>query len=499
MKRLLGIAAVWVGCAFAWVVLGSTLMVRSGESSSSMSPEVHQLWGPPLEQAQPTAAYADTRTVRSTRTTTGDDGHTSVETNEREEAITVPVPLVASDLTVHLSLEHRRRGLVWFPTYQVDFTGRYSFENTDATARDVTFSFPLQADNAVYDGFSVQDGEGNVVASSIESEPHEPDHSSRTREYGSSATRAYAPAVSGSAHWRARVEPGQRVVFAVAYRTRGTETWRYRMAHGTTRVSDFNLAMTTDFEDVDFPAGTLSPTEHGVSGRGWHGTWAFDSLIANQPIGVEPPTRMNPGPLAARITFFAPVGLLFFFFVVAVLAVAREKDLHPMHYFFLGCSFFAFHLMFGYLVDHFSITASFATSAAVSLLLVVTYARLFVGWRFALREIGIAQLLYLVLFSSTFLFEGFTGLAITVGAVLTLFVMMQITGRTSWNRSKPSSAPASSRPTSGYPTSGHATTGHASTGHATSGHATSGHATSNHPPPDDGAPDDGASSVPRKF
>jgi len=41
-------------------------------------------------------------------------------------------------------------------------------------------------------------------------------------------------------------------------------------------------------------------------------------------------------------------------------------------------------------------------------------------------------LIYLVLFSYAFFFEGFTGLAITIGAILTLFVVMQMTGRIQW-------------------------------------------------------------------
>ena len=84
----------------------------------------------------------------------------------------------------------------------------------------------------------------------------------------------------------------------------------------------------------------------------------------------------------------------------------------------------------------------FAIASAVSLLLTVTYARLFVGWRFALCEMAGSQVLYLVLFSYTFTWEGFTGLAIAVGAILTLFAMMQITGRLDWSRSKAASEPA---------------------------------------------------------
>jgi hypothetical protein len=68
----------------------------------------------------------------------------------------------------------------------------------------------------------------------------------------------------------------------------------------------------------------------------------------------------------------------------------------------------------------------------VSVFLVVSYLRLVTGLRFAAVEAGLAQVLYLVLFSYAFFFRGFTGLAITVAAILTLFVAMQTTGRIRW-------------------------------------------------------------------
>jgi len=36
------------------------------------------------------------------------------------------------------------------------------------------------------------------------------------------------------------------------------------------------------------------------------------------------------------------------------------------------------------------------------------------------------------LFSYAFFFEGFTGLAVTIGTIITLFVVMQMTGRIRW-------------------------------------------------------------------
>ena len=49
-------------------------------------------------------------------------------------------------------------------------------------------------------------------------------------------------------------------------------------------------------------------------------------------------------------------------------------------------------------------------------------------------QAGLAQLIYLVLFNYAFFLEGFTGLTISVGAVVTLFVLMQLTASVDWDR-----------------------------------------------------------------
>jgi hypothetical protein len=49
-----------------------------------------------------------------------------------------------------------------------------------------------------------------------------------------------------------------------------------------------------------------------------------------------------------------------------------------------------------------------------------------------------------VLFSYTFFFKAFTGLAVTILCILTLFIVMQFTGRVDWDnlfrKSEPTSA-----------------------------------------------------------
>src|SRR6266436_9178538 len=119
------------------------------------------------------------------------------------------------------------------------------------------------------------------------------------------------------------------------------------------------------------------------------------------------PERLQPGPLAGQISYFAPVSLLLFFFLMFIITTMRSIDLHPMNYFFLAAAFFAFHLLLAYLVDHISIHGAMAICSIVSVFLVVSYLRLVAGIRFAALEAGTAQLIYLVCFFSPFFWKAF--------------------------------------------------------------------------------------------
>ena len=415
MKRFLAIAVIWLGCTVAWLILGGTLNLRTDSLSGNLGNEVNALWGPPGQQAPPLATYEETQLTEEVTVEQKPEGN-SKKIVQHQKKVDVPLLLNSSNVYAKLTLDQKRKGLIWFPTYGIDFRADYTFANDALGPHEVSVHFPLQTtgttqngsvrgsltNSASFDDFMVRDAQGQTVDYRI---------------------------VGGEAVFLRHFATGERQKFQISYRTRGTTSFRYLMAEGTGRVNDLTVRIDTNFANVDFPTDTLSPTSRTLTPSSFSGTWHFDSLISTSSIGIELPQLLNPGPLATKVTLFAPVSLLFFFFVVAVLGQARGRELHPMHYFLLSCAFFAFHLLFAYLVDRLSIGASFAIASAVSVFLVISYARLFVGWLFALREIGIAQLLYLVLFSYTFFWDGFTGLAITIGAIATLFFVMQTTGR----------------------------------------------------------------------
>ena len=394
-KRIIAIAVIYIFSTIAWAILGATVFIRTNASNSTLRNSVASLWGAPQEQTPPEAWYSAVEASPAQTTTTASSPVTK----------SVQMPIDKSRVQAALHLDYRKKGLLWYSTYTVRFAGAYDFRNDSDQPRRVVFSLNFPTAQAIYDDvtFSVN---GAPLATS------------------NAKTQAYAPYT---------IPPHQTATFQVGYRSQGLEKWTYNFGDQVNQVKDFELRLTTDFSGFDFPDNSLSPTDEHRDGSGWTLVWNYKNLISGYKIGLAMPEKLQPGPLTGRISFFAPVSLLFFFFILFVLTTVRQIDLHPMNYFFLACAFFSFHLLMAYLVDHLSVNAAFLICSAVSIFLVVSYLRLVVGMRFAAFEAGVAQLIYLVLFSYAFFFEGFTGLAITIGAIITLFVVMQVTGRIRWS------------------------------------------------------------------
>jgi hypothetical protein len=412
-KRLFAIAFIFAVTSAAWLLLGATIFERTQSSDQHLRGRVGSTWGTAQTQQAP-SAYTERIEVRvleaprrpppdARRDMTTAPASTA---DPRSETVRVRVPLALDQTraTVAFDLDHRQKGLLWYSTYGVSFAGTFRFRNTTASD-SVVLEFRLPASQAIYDGLQV----------SINGQPA----AYETRDQAIMAL--------------ARVPVGEAVTLGVLYRSQGLDQWRYALGNDVAEVRDFELGMKTDFEDIDFPESTLSPTEKTESGEGWDLKWRYSNLLSGFQIGMDMPEKLQPGPLAGEISLFAPVSLLFFFAVIFLITTIRGIDIHPMNYAFLAGAFFSFHLLLAYLVDHISIHLAFLIASAVSIFLVVSYLRLAIGRQFAFREAAVAQFIYLVLFSYAFFFKGFTGLAITIGSIVTLFVAMQLTGRIRWS------------------------------------------------------------------
>jgi len=400
LRQILALAFIFVCTAIAWMILGATIFSRTYGANEQLQGHVASTWGTSQEQSPPTAHYTVTEPTSST---TVENGKLVVHNEKVERHI--PLALESSRIRVKINLDPRQKGLLWYSTYAVDFGGDYVFRNDTAAAQAVSFRLKFPAQKAIYDGLQMKVNDQVVPLA--------------TDDQGTVGHATVPPQSTAKLH--------------VGYRSQGLESWRYQLGDGIAQARDFQLVMETNFRDIDFADDTLSPTAKLLVDGGWQLTWQYSNLVSGFQIGMTMPEKLQPGPLAGEISYAAPISLFFFFFLMFIITTMRDIDLHPMNYFFLATAFFAFHLLLAYLVDHISIHAAMAISSLVSVLLVVSYLRLVVGMRFAALEAGTAQLIYLVLFSYAFFWRGFTGLSITIIAIITLFVVMQTTGRIRWS------------------------------------------------------------------
>lgn len=381
IPRLLAIAAIVVCTAIGWFLLATAVNVRSASSDSRLSGEVVRNWGPVLTQEHPALFYEAPTAARVRR----------------------PLQPERSDVRVKLRYEPKQKGLLWYRTYFVDFEAEYLVKNPTPIAQTLYAEFVFPAAEARYDQFSLRFGEKLTDKAPVDG---------RIRE-------------------SLQLAAGAEVPLRVTYRAAGLNAWTYALKNAK-RVKNLHVTMTTDFAEINVPAGAESPTARTRAGEGWRLEWNYADVIGANAIAMDMPSVTNPGAVVGRMTFFAPVSLLFFFAVLVIVAIQRRVDLHPMNYFFLAAGCFAFQLLFAYLVDLLPLLPSFLIAAAVSLALVTGYLWRAAGGRFALVS-AVAQFAYMVLFSYSFFFEGLTGITITVGAIATLALLMAFTARVNWN------------------------------------------------------------------
>ena len=392
IRRIAAVIIIFWILAGAWFVLGSAMHIRSSDLSYDIHKEVVALWGRPICQHAPSLTGAQ-------------EGDTD-SGKESAQPLT-HVYLNGSHIDVRLSLEHRKKGLNWYPTYVSDFKSTYKIYNSGDRDQNVVFHFPLPSSCGTYEKFTILKNGEELILGPLS------DH-------------------------RQRIDllcvAQKEIELSVAYRTRGIDSWSYAFNQNFSEIKNFEMLIETDFMNYDYTSGSMSAEQIEESEEGVTLRWNANNLITSQDIGIQMPVKLNPGPLSAKMTFFAPICLIFFFSLLAAVAVVKEVNIHPMHFLFVGCGFFAFHLLFAYLVDLVDVHVSFIISTLTTLALVTWYLKGALRGRMPTLAVVLGQLFFLVLFSYSFFVEGTTGLIVAIGSVITLAVMMRLTMDVDWQK-----------------------------------------------------------------
>ena len=283
-KRILAIAFIFVCTSIAWVVLGATIFTRTQGSDQRLKGRVGSTWGTSQQQRAPVAFIEkiETRTVETParRTPPGEPVPMSSTSGDRTETVRTRVPL-ALDQTragVVINLEHRRKGLLWYSTYKVAFDGQYVVKNPTQIPQTIYVEFKFPAADTRYDSFSLKFGE-NL--------------SDKTPE-------------NGILRESVLLAPGAETPLAVTYAATGINQWTYSLKDAK-RVKNLSLAMTTNFREINIPPGAESPSSRTFNGDAATLRWDYTDVIGANAIAMDMPAVTNPGYVAGRMTFFAPV------------------------------------------------------------------------------------------------------------------------------------------------------------------------------------------------
>jgi len=200
-------------------------MARTESGDDLLSQQVEDLWGSAHYQRAPTITL---ETIQK-------DG-------DQEKRVITPVDVESSDIRANFQLRHRRKGLLWYSTYDVDFDAAYTFRNPLNTRAQGTVTFYFPASSTIYDAFDFRVGEMDIVP---------------TADNSDDGIKAVV-----------EVPPGAEVPIHIAYKSRGLDRWIYSFSDGINTVSNFSLKAATDFSEYDFPEETISastktPTNNG--------------------------------------------------------------------------------------------------------------------------------------------------------------------------------------------------------------------------------------------
>jgi hypothetical protein len=400
VKKITAIVLIFIVTSIAWMILGASNSSRTSTSFGSLKSQVANLYGSRLSIESP-KCY--TKTTKHREETTGNLKRI-VEHHEYKHH-----ELIKSDVVINVYLDQRKKGNLWFPTFKARFEGKYTFLVDEPSKNNIYLYSTLNSSDSIYNNLYLNINNKDIA------------------NVLPLINKQEIPVVPLN---------DNTVQLAVSYDATGMEEIRYLITAGRdeiAQINDFNLVITTDFDLYDFPSSMMSPTYKNKTEKGYDLIWELNKTITGKNIGLIIPNKLNPGEIITRVSFFAPVSLLFFFVVLLMFSVALKINLHPMHFFFLAATFFSFHLMFSYFSDQINIYLSFAISAVVSLILTVTYMRLISPKKMAFVYAPVIQFIYLIIFSFSFFFDGITGIIVTVCAVITLFILMQATGRINWD------------------------------------------------------------------
>lgn len=367
-----------------WSVLMLRLEQRTYFALNRQLESVKKIWGGNLEQPMPSIRYKSF----------GSD----VSTLTRGE-------LAASDVRVKLEMDYRKKGLVYYTGYNAEFIGKYTVKNPQKEKIYLSFIFP----------YPMQQGEG--ILRDVKLLVNGQEEPANT-EYQQNL-----------ALWTGLLDAEQAIEFTLEYHGRGLNHFIYGFEPGT-QINQFTMTIQViGARNVDYPVSTMTPSNVETTGDGVTLTWALNRSLTEFNLGVILPDKLN---VAQQISVMTRRASAFFLLFIASVCLILKLARRPLSFIKIGvlcAAYFLFYPLLAYLSMYMSVWLAFALAFAILGGLMFNYARI-VDTRNAALAITLAYVFYSGITSLAALFPAYTGLILTIEAVvLLLAVVMQVLSR----------------------------------------------------------------------
>ena len=391
------IAIFWMVFSASAVMIGFRISDRHTDTYTRGYKSVNDIWGGHVTQNPPSLTYSNIATEEYENQKTG-------EMQKRSVRKSLDIGFYSHDLKINIVPNIRIKGLLKFPGYLLEFSGKYKMKNTLTQREYLSFHFQLPA-NA-----------GNITEIGV---------NFNGKPYTGDTNLADGITISKD------MEPDEENEVEINYKAQGTGAFSYSLGDTQKEIKSLNAVLTTSFSNFNIPERAMVPTNQSSDSKASIIQWNGKNLITGQNISMDFKIE-DYGAIASKLFYYSPLSLFLFLVSIVIFSMAKNKPLHPMNYLFIIVGFFIFYLFGSYMISYVPVIYGILLALVLSTGLILYYIFLIKKGKELLQLASITAFIFQWIFSIAFFFPEHTGFLITIASIASFIGLMRLTADTDW-------------------------------------------------------------------
>ncbi len=388
--------------AFSIIALSIGFRIQDRHSSSYRSnyKSVQGIWGGSISQPIPRLRFEGKTIFKEIK------NKNTGEITRVPETVLEDMAFDRQKIAVKINSNTRKKGLLKYPGFDMEFSGKFVLKNLNQTSEKLSFSFQLPRNAGNITNLQVKfQGKKYILDSDF----------------------------SNGVQWRGRLAPGESRTMDISYRARGMERFVYSLGSSTREIRNLHVNVETNFKEIQIPEGAMVPSNVSGDDNLTQYTWTSGNLITGQNIALKFSIPGNYGNTISRMFFYSPMAIFLFLGTILIFIQSNAMRFHPMNYLFLLTGFFIFYLLGSYLISYMPIIPAIVMSLGLSTAIMMYYLFLIKKGSDLMKVVLFSAIVFQWIFSSAFFFREHTGFLITLASIVAFIFMIRATANVDWD------------------------------------------------------------------